>query len=177
VGSGYFGSIEALPFPDASFDAVTRVQHLPDAVYSDSSCSSQVASGGTKTVINGSVPNSDPVTFNSAGPCYWQAVYSGDANNDGATGACTSEQLVVINPQVSQILPTSTTCQPFLTGVPSLLQVQYSLKDNVINQVSPGVFFYFVKVNVSSPGPESFTISSLPVVAFVDMTLLRFGHA
>jgi hypothetical protein len=42
------------------------------------------------------VPDSDPITFNSAGDFYWQAVYSGDANNDAATSACTSEHLVVI---------------------------------------------------------------------------------
>ena len=33
----------------------------------------------------GAVPNSATVTFNTAGTYYWQAVYSGDANNNGAT--------------------------------------------------------------------------------------------
>lgn len=64
-------------------------------VFSDSSCTTSVASGGTKTVTNGVVPNSDSVTFNSAGTFYWQAVYSGDANNSGATSDCTTEQMVV----------------------------------------------------------------------------------
>ena len=33
--------------------------------------------------------------FNNAGTFYWQAIYSGDANNNGATSTCTDEQLVV----------------------------------------------------------------------------------
>ncbi len=50
---------------------------------------------GTKTVTNGVVPDSNSLQFNTAGTFYWQAVYSGDANNNGATSVCTSEQLVV----------------------------------------------------------------------------------
>lgn len=50
-------------------------------VYSDNTCSTQDAAAGTKTVTNGGVPDSDPVTFSAAGTFYWQVVYSGDANN------------------------------------------------------------------------------------------------
>ena len=65
------------------------------AVYSDSACTVLVSGAGTKTVTNGSVPDSDPITFNNAGTFFWQAAYSGDANNNAATSDCTSEQLVV----------------------------------------------------------------------------------
>jgi hypothetical protein len=41
------------------------------------------------------VPDSNAITFNSAGDFYWQAVYSGDANNRDATSVCTEEHLVV----------------------------------------------------------------------------------
>ena len=47
---------------------------------------------------SGNVPNSSTVTFNTAGTYYWQAVYSGDANNNGASSPCTAtnnEQLTV----------------------------------------------------------------------------------
>jgi len=71
-------------------------------VYSDSSCTTSVASGGTKTVTNGVVPDSDSVSFNSAGTFYWQAAYSGDANNDPATSACTSE-IVTVNPNAPSV--------------------------------------------------------------------------
>lgn len=64
-------------------------------VYSDSTCSTSFADAGTKTVTNGVVPDSNSVTFNSTGDFYWQAAYSGDANNDPATSVCTSEHLVV----------------------------------------------------------------------------------
>ena len=42
-----------------------------------------------------SCPTPNALTFNTAGTFYWQAVYSGDANNNGATSTCTDEQLVV----------------------------------------------------------------------------------
>ena len=64
-------------------------------VYSDSACTQVVASGGTKDVTNGVVPDSDPVTFDAAGDFFWQAVYSGDDNNKRATSDCASEHLVV----------------------------------------------------------------------------------
>jgi hypothetical protein len=64
-------------------------------VYTNDTCTANPQDAGTKTVTNGVVPDSDPITFNSAGDFYWQAVYSGDANNSGATSVCTSEHLVV----------------------------------------------------------------------------------
>ena len=64
-------------------------------VYTDSACSQGAQSAGTKTVTNGVVPDSNGITFNSAGDFYWQAVYSGDANNNSATSVCTDEHLVV----------------------------------------------------------------------------------
>jgi hypothetical protein len=64
-------------------------------VYTNNTCTANPQDAGTKTVTNGVVPDSNPITFNSAGDFYWQAVYSGDANNNGATSVCTSEHLVV----------------------------------------------------------------------------------
>jgi hypothetical protein len=54
------------------------------------------ANGYTVTVTNGVVPQSANVTFNAAGTWYFQATYSGDANNTGpVSSACTSETIVV----------------------------------------------------------------------------------
>jgi hypothetical protein len=64
-------------------------------VYTNDTCTLGAQDAGTKTVTNGSVPDSDPITFNSAGTFYWQAAYSGDVNNDPATSDCTTEKLVV----------------------------------------------------------------------------------
>jgi hypothetical protein len=78
-------------------------------VYTDTACSTGAQDAGTVTVTNGVVPDSNPITFNTAGDFYWQAVYSGDANNNAATSVCTSEHLVV------------TKKQPAMTTAPNLI--------------------------------------------------------
>jgi hypothetical protein len=87
---------------DSVHDSATLTGATADAggtvtytVYSDSTCTQNPVDAGTKTVTNGNVPDSNDVTFNTAGTFFWQAVYSGDANNNGATSDCTSEKLVV----------------------------------------------------------------------------------
>ena len=52
--------------------------------------------GSPVTVVSGVVPDSASVTFGSAGSYSWNAVYSGDGNNIGATSAC--EPLTVVPP-------------------------------------------------------------------------------
>ena len=74
-------------------------------VYSDSGCTAKAADAGTVTVTNGSVPNSSDVSLTTPGVYFWQASYSGDGNNNPATSACTSEQLIVrTNPSVMTTL-------------------------------------------------------------------------
>ena len=68
-------------------------------VYTDNACTTGARDAGTKTVTNGVVPNSNALSFGTAGDYYWQAVYSGDADNNGATSACTDEHLVVTKKQ------------------------------------------------------------------------------
>jgi len=70
-------------------------------VYSDATCDTAVADAGTKSVTNGIVPASDAVTFPNAGTYYWQAAYSGDADNAPATSACTDEVLTVTTPNLN----------------------------------------------------------------------------
>ncbi len=70
-------------------------------VYTDSSCSSIYSTTGnpsTVTVTNGSVPNSNSITFGSAATYYWQAVYSGDSNNQSTASTCNSETSAVTLP-------------------------------------------------------------------------------
>jgi uncharacterized repeat protein (TIGR01451 family) len=66
------------------------------SVYSDLGCTNKVAEGGTVTVTNGTVPDSNNVTFDNPGTYYWQAKYSGDGNNKPAVSPCSDEQLVVV---------------------------------------------------------------------------------
>jgi hypothetical protein len=91
------------------------------AVYTDNNCTAKLADAGTKTVTDGVVPDSDPITFNSAGTFFWQAVYSGDANNNGATSVCSSELLVVKPNQpgmgtAQNLLPNDSATLTGLTG-------------------------------------------------------------
>src|SRR5262249_14529147 len=69
------------------------------AVYTNNSCSALAAGlqpvPAVVTVTGGVVPDSAAVSFPGAGTFFWQAVYSGDANNGAATSACASEQLTV----------------------------------------------------------------------------------
>jgi hypothetical protein len=67
-------------------------------LYSSSSCtsSSAVFHGGATAVTGGVAAASYPVTTGLApGTYYWQAAYSGDANNLPSTSACGSEVLTV----------------------------------------------------------------------------------
>ena len=60
---------------------------------------------------------------------------------------------------MSQITPTGTTCTQFRNGTAqTLASLEYSVKSGNINQVSPGVFFYWVKVTVPA-GNNNFTIT------------------
>jgi hypothetical protein len=65
--------------------------------FSNGACTAPGTLVSTVTVKNGIVPNSASVTFNTAGSFSWDAVYSGDTNNKGATSAC--EPFTVYAPQ------------------------------------------------------------------------------
>lgn len=74
-------------------------------VYSDSNCTVVFAAAGTKTVTNGMVPDSDPVTFVNAATYYWQAAYSGDTFNNPSKSVCGSEQVIVkVGPPATLLL-------------------------------------------------------------------------
>lgn len=56
--------------------------------FSGGSCSGSATLAGTVTVTNGVVPNSPAVKFSSIGSYSWEAVYSGDVNNNQAISSC-----------------------------------------------------------------------------------------
>jgi hypothetical protein len=87
---------------DSVHDSATLTGATSDAggtvtytVYTNNECTLGAIDAGTKSVTNGVVLDSDPITFSSVGTWYWQAVYSGDTNNSGAVSTCTSETLVI----------------------------------------------------------------------------------
>ena len=79
-------------------------------VYNNNTCSTGAQDAGTKTVTAGVVPDSNGIQFSSAGTFYWQAVYSGDSNNNGASSPCLSEQIVIgkNSPSIATQLSAST---------------------------------------------------------------------
>jgi uncharacterized repeat protein (TIGR01451 family) len=70
-------------------------------VYDTDDCSgAPVKVLGPVTVVDGVVPNSPETVFVDAGNYQWQAVYSGDEKNEGATSACGSEPLSIAPTEV-----------------------------------------------------------------------------
>jgi hypothetical protein len=80
-------------------------------VYNDATCqpTGVFASGGTKTVVNGVVPDSDPVTMTLPGTFHWIAAYSGDppTGNNASSSVCSDETVIVT--QVDQPISASGT--------------------------------------------------------------------
>ena len=121
--------------------------------YSGSSCGGTASLVSTVTVSNGNVPNSGSQTFTKGGSYSWNAVYSGDANNQGATSPC--ETLTVTAKHVAEVQDvagSSTTSSPFtcsfssqpavgdlivvsFTETPNTLSVS-SIKDHASNSLS-----------------------------------------
>lgn len=108
--SGQSGTSITVPIGSSVADAATLTGATPDAggtvgyiVYSDSGCTTAIASGGSVTVVNGSVPPSNPVAFNTFGTFYWVAGYSGDSKNIANASACGGETVTVVKatPSVS----------------------------------------------------------------------------
>jgi hypothetical protein len=117
-------------------------------------------SAGMKTVTNGVVPDSDPVTFNSAGTFYWAAFYSGDTKNSAARSDCSTEVLVV-NPNITAL----STAPNLIPNDDATLSGATSNAGGTItfNLFSPsdatcaGTPAYTLQVNVSGNGTYSTT--------------------
>jgi hypothetical protein len=118
-----------------------------------------VSGNGTYTTSTGTNPGGYLPTV--AGTYHWAVTYSGDGNNNSASSPASAEPETANNPPpVSQITPTQTMCSDFAGGTSATLsQIQYSTKGKTISQVNPGVFFYWVAVNVTSTGSKTFTIN------------------
>lgn len=122
-------------------------------VFTDTACSANAQAAGVVTVSNGAVPNSNTLTFTAAGDYYWQAVYSGDANNSAATSVCTSEHLVV-----SKASPSATTAQTVLPNDSFALSGGY----NATGTVS---FKLFSPADATCSGSPAFSATALALAA------------
>src|SRR5438876_8021462 len=76
-------------------------------LFSGGTCAVPGSVVSTVTVTNGIVPNSRAVIFNATGSFSFQAVYSGDTNNNGATSAC-EPLTVIVGAAIATTLSTTT---------------------------------------------------------------------
>jgi hypothetical protein len=146
-------SATEIPVGGTVHDSATLTDATPDAsgtvtysVYTDSACSVLAYAAGTVTVTNGVVPDSNPITFNLAGDFFWQAVYSGDGNNEGATSVCTSEHLVV------------TKFHPAMTTAPNLIpNDDATITDATASATGTITFDLFSPTDATCGGMPAFT--------------------
>jgi hypothetical protein len=67
-------------------------------VYSNASCTTEVANGGTVTTLNGIGPSSQPVTLSTPGTYYFQASFTGEKVHLTGKSPCGSEVVNVVAP-------------------------------------------------------------------------------
>jgi hypothetical protein len=97
---------------------------------------------------------------------YTASDWGGDCNADGTINLALGQNAVctITNndnpPHVGQITPTATTCSVFNAGTAETLSsLTYSVKNGKVSQVSPGVFFYWLKVNVTAGSGKTFSVT------------------
>ena len=80
-------------------------------VYSDNLCTTLVSAGTAEPITTaGTLPASSAVSESTAGTYYWQAVYSGDANNAASTSQC--NELETVTAPTPTPTPTITASKP-----------------------------------------------------------------
>jgi len=79
----------------AGANGATATGNVAYSVYSNSSCTTSFASGGTVAVAGGVVPVSSAVAFPLPGTYYWMASYTGNATNGASTSTCGAETVTV----------------------------------------------------------------------------------
>jgi hypothetical protein len=77
-------------------------------LFSGGTCTGIPTVVSTVTVTAGVVPSSAAQTFASTGSFSWNAVYSGDANNNGATSACEPLTVIRASPTIASTVTPST---------------------------------------------------------------------
>jgi hypothetical protein len=102
---------------------------------------------------------------------------TGNFNDPASSSASSDADATVIGRvcSISQITPTETTCNDFANGTAATLSMlQYTVKDDLINSVSPGVFFYWVGFT-ASPGNNTFTIRQVITTGNFDSHYFTFA--
>ena len=112
-------------------------------VYTNSACTLGAQSAGTVSVVNKVAPNSNAIFFSTPGTYYWQAVYSGDAQNTGATSTCGSE---ILNVYATTTPPVVITPTPG-TGMVSGVVFNDLNKDHLLTIGEPGIAGFVINLH------------------------------
>jgi hypothetical protein len=70
-------------------NAATATGTVDYTIYSDPTCTTEISNTSPLTITPaGTLPGSDPISIPTVGTYYWQATYSGDANNAPSASTC-----------------------------------------------------------------------------------------
>jgi hypothetical protein len=100
-------------------------------------------------IVSSDSSGPDPISTVGCNRYGWfsnQEIFGLPIDNAKMTGGCAAQQVGVI-------APTGTTCQQYRDNTALTLdKVVYTTKGNLINSVSPGVFFFYTKVTDGAAG-------------------------
>jgi hypothetical protein len=145
------------------------------SVFSNGACTPTGTVASVVSVANGVVPNSRAVTFNSTGSFSFQAVYTGDSNNNPATAAC--EALSVTSTTGAPVLLTFSVfdADDFENGVG---QLQVFVNGHLVADIPAGVNhlsgsgdyapFDHIWVNLGPFDITSFVVTGQNTILFMD---------
>jgi uncharacterized repeat protein (TIGR01451 family) len=135
---------------------VTYSTSSGDCTVEDGALGERIFHCGPKDLaVNGTLSGVVDVTTTARAGC---GAYSNTAHGAGTglTDVKFTANVTLSGCTKGQILPTQSTCSSFTGSDPSLLQLQATIVKGKINNVTPGVWFYFLSVIAPS---SSFTVN------------------
>ena len=126
---------------------------VKDDVLGDLTSLFVAANGNSSTLAAGASVTIKPTKVETATTVNTVAV-QGDAFGLSPAATASAKATVTANPCASsQLAPTTTTCAQFRDGTAGTENViSYGVKSGLINNVAPGVLFYYTKFQVSTSG-------------------------
>ena len=112
---------------------------------------SSIPTGTSCTVSEPTLPSA-PAGYSFGTPTFSPSATVTIPDGSGSSVTVTTNNTLTPNTPTAQILPTATTCQNYVAGATSQGPVLYGVKGNPakINNVSPGVVFYYNTITAPS---------------------------
>jgi hypothetical protein len=137
-----------------SYKAVGSVAY---SVFNNGACTPPATVASVVAVTNGAVPNSRAVMFNATGSYSFEAVYSGDSNNNPSTSACEPLTVVTVVPPPLHSTQTVVTCSPGSVLVNTSTSCTARVIDNSTSPTVPTGTVAFVSNSTGTFNPLSAT--------------------